>query len=155
MNRILVTLPNWYGETLFATPFLRALRQQLPQAVIVTLGRPACREVLLHNPHINELLDYDERGAHQSLAGKWQLIQAVRQRRFETAFILRKSLSRTLMLCAAGIPRRIGFANPKSGWLLTQRVPVAGGLRHKAPTYLPLLEAVGLSVLPGPYEYTV
>ena len=155
MNRILVVLPNWYGETLFATPFLRALHQQIPTAFIATLGWPRCREVLLHSPHISELLDYDERGAHRSLAGKWQLIQVVRQRRFDTAFILRKSLSRTVMLCAAGIPRRIGFANPKSGWLLTQRIPVAGGPRHKASTYLPLLEAVGLSVLPGPYEYAV
>src|SRR3990167_2801583 len=135
MKRILVVLPNWYGETLFATPFLRALRQQLPQAFIATLGWPQCREVLLHNPHINELLDYDERGAHRSLAGKWQLIQAVRQRRFDTAFILRKSLSRTVMLCAAGIPRRIGFANPKSGWLLTHRVLNVASPRHKASTY--------------------
>jgi len=155
MERVLIVLPNWYGETLFATPFLRALRQQVPTAFIATLGRPPCREILLHNPHVNELLEYDERGAHRSLAGKWQVIQALRQRRFETAFVLRKSLSRTVMLCAAGIPMRIGFANPKSGWLLTHRVPVADSQRHKASTYLPLLEAVGLSVLPGPYEYTV
>lgn len=155
MNRILVVLPNWYGETLFATPFLRTLRQQVPTAFIATMGWPQCREVLLHNPHLTELLEYDERGAHRSLSGKCQLIQTVRQRRFDTAFILRKSLSRTVMLCAAGIPRRVGFANPKSGWLLTHRVLNAASLRHKASTYLPLLEAVGLSVLPGPYEYTV
>lgn len=155
MNRILVTLPNWYGETLFATPFLRALRQQVPTAFIATLGWPQCREVLLHNPHINELLDYDERGAHRSLSGKWQVVSALRARRFDTAFVLRKSLSRTMLVAAAGIPARVGFANPKSNWLLTQRVPVAEGPRHKASTYWPLLEAVGLSVLPGPYEYLV
>jgi lipopolysaccharide heptosyltransferase II len=155
MNRILVTLPNWYGETLFATPFLRALRQQLPQAFIATLGWPQCREVLLHNPQLNELLEYDERGAHRSLIGTWHLVATLRARRFDTAFILRKSLSRTLLVASAGIPIRVGFANPKSGWLLTHRVPVADQPRHKASTYLPLLEAVGLSVLPGPYEYTI
>jgi len=155
MNRVLVTLPNWYGETLFATPFLRALRRQVPTAFISTLGRPQCREVLLHNPYINELLEYDEHGVHRSLAGKWQLVQTLRQRHFDTAFILRKSLSRTMLLCAAEIPRRVGFANPKSGWLLTHRVPLSDTPRHKASTYLPLLEAVELSVLPGPYEYTV
>ena len=32
MNRILIVLPNWYGETLFATPFLKALRTQRPEA---------------------------------------------------------------------------------------------------------------------------
>jgi heptosyltransferase-2 len=155
MNRILVTLPNWYGETLFTTPFLRALRQQMPTAFIATLGRPQCKEVLLQNPHITEFLDYDERGAHRSLSGKWQVVSTLRERRFDAAFILRKSLSRSVMLCAAGIPTRVGFANPKSGWLLTHRVPAAGAARHKASTYLPFLEAVGLSVLAGPYEYTV
>lgn len=155
MNRILVTLPNWYGETLFTTPLLRALRQHMPTAFIATLGRPQCKEVLLQNPHINEFLDYDERGAHRSLSGKWQVVSTLRERRFDAAFILRKSLSRSVMLCAAGIPTRVGFANPKSGWLLTHRVPAAGAARHKASTYLPFLEAVGLSVLAGPYEYTV
>ncbi len=155
MQRILVVLPNWFGETLFATPFLRALRQQRPEAFIATLGWPRCREVLLHNPHVNELLDYDERGIHQRLSGKWRLIKALRAQRFDTAFILRKSLSRTALLALAGIPTRVGSANAKSGWLLTHRVPVATELRHKASTYLPLLEAVGLAVIPGPYEYVI
>src|SRR3989338_7184717 len=100
MKCILVLLPNWYGETLFATPFLRSLRQQLPSAFIATLGWPRCREILLHNPHINELLDYDERGAHCSLSGKWQVVNTLRAHRFDTAFILRKSLSRTMLVAA-------------------------------------------------------
>ena len=155
MERILVVLPNWFGETLFATPFLRALRQQRPRAFIVTLGWPRCREILLHNPQVSALLDYDERGIHRSLAGKWRLARALRTQRFDTAFILRKSLSRSLLLALAGVPARVGFANPKSGWLLTRRVPPTGLPRHKALTYLPLLEAVGLTAVSGPYEYAV
>ena len=167
MNRILVIVPNWFGETLFATPFLRALRQQRPQAFIAAMGWPQCREVLRHNPDVNDWLDYDEHGAHRSLVGKWRLVRVLRARHYDTAFLLRKSLSRALLLVMAGIPRRVGFANAKSGWLLTHRlpaprqsagqagVPPAAGPRHKASTYLPLLEAVGLLVLPGPYTYTV
>ena len=112
MRRILVVLPNWYGETLFATPFLRALRQQQPDAFIATLGWPQCREVLLSNPHLNELIDYDERGIHRSPFAKWRLIHALHRRRFDTAFILRRSLSRSLMLALAGVPTQIGFENP-------------------------------------------
>lgn len=155
MNRVVVVVPNWYGETLFATPFLRALRQQCPTAFIATLGWPSCREVLLHNPAVNECLDYDERGAHRSLAGKWRVMRALQARRFDTAFLLRKSLSRSLLLLFAGIPVRVGFANAKSGWALTHRVAPSRAPRHKASTYLPLLEAVGLSIVPGPYEYVV
>ena len=155
MHRILVVMPNWYGETLFATPFLRALRQQQPDAFIATLGWPQCREVLLSNPHLNELIDYDERGIHRSPFAKWRLIRALHRRRFDTAFILRRSLSRSLMLALAGVPTQIGFENPKSGWLLSRRVPVADHPLHKASAYLPLLGAAGLAVVPGPYEYVV
>src|SRR3989338_8852987 len=155
MTRILVVLPNWFGETLFATPFLRALRRHQPDAFLATLGRPQCREVLQHSPQVNELLDYDERGAHRSLAGKWRLIRLMRSRRFDVGFVLRRSLSRTALLALAGIPQRVGFANAKSGWLLTHRVAPPAHPMHKASSYLPLLEAVGAPVASGPYEYTV
>lgn len=155
MKRILVVLPNWFGETLFATPFLRALRSQCPEASITTLGWPACREVLLHNPHVSALLDYEERGAHAGCRGKWRLIRALRAQRFDTAFILRPSLSRSLLLALAGIPVRVGFDQPKSGWLLTHRAPRPAWPTHKALSYLPALNAVGLLASASPYEYTV
>ena len=148
-------LPNWYGETLFATPFLKALWAHQPDAFIATLGWPSCREILLGNPRINAILDYDERGVHRGLRGRWRLIGMLRAQHFDVAFILRKSLSRSLMLAFAGIPTRIGFANPKSGWLLTHRVPPADRLQHKASSYLSLLQAIGGSARVDTYEYAV
>ena len=155
MNRILVVLPNWFGETLFTTPFLRALRRGRPDGRIATLGRPQCREVLLHNPHVNACIEFDEAGRHRGLGGKWGLVRELRRGRFDAAFILRKSLSRTLLVALAGIPARIGFANPKSGWLLTHRVAPPAGPVHKAAAYLPLLSAVGIAAADGPCEYVV
>ncbi len=116
MDRILVVLPNWFGETLFTTPFLRALRQQRPTAFIATLGWPTCKEVLLHNPHVNELLDYDEHGAHRSLLGKRRLIRTLSAYRFDTAFILRRSRSRAFLLWLAGVPTRVGYDAAGGGW---------------------------------------
>lgn len=155
MDRILVVLPNWFGETLFVTPFLRALRAFSPNAWIATLGWPQCRAVLLHNPRVNKLLEYDERGAHRGPVGKWRLIRSLRRQRFDCAFILRRSLSRSLLLMLAGVPRRVGFANAKSGWLLTHRVTPSSAPVHKAFTYVPLLEALGASAPRGFYDYIV
>ena len=155
MNRILIVLPNWYGETLFATPFLKALRTQRPEAFIATLGWPKCRDVLMHNPHVDECIDYEEDGAHQRLGGKWRLVNALHAQRFDTVFVLRKSLSRSVLVWLAGISVRVGFANPKSGWLLTHAVVPSIIPTHKAFTYLPLLEAVGLTGVRSAYEYTV
>ncbi len=155
MNRFLVVLPNWYGETLFATPFLRALRHARPDAFIATLGWPQCREVLLHNPDVNLTLDYDERGAHHGLTAKWRLIGELRRRRFDAWFMLRKSLSRSLLLALTGVSTRVGFDNPKSGWLLTHRLPPSATLQHKAATYLPLLSPLGITASLEPYQYIV
>lgn len=156
MERVLVVLPNWFGETLFATPFLRALRGQRPDAYVATLGWPQCRDVLLHNPHVNELIDFDERGRHRNPFELLRLIRALRARRFTTTFILRRSLSRALLLTLAGIRDRIGFEHPKSNWLLTRRVPNPSPVTslHKAFSYLSLLEERGF-VPRYPYEYMV
>jgi lipopolysaccharide heptosyltransferase II len=148
MSRLLVVLPNWFGETLFTTPFFRALRERQPHAFIAALGWPPCHEVLRHNPRIDELVVYDEQRAHRGLGGMWRLITTLRRYRFDTAVILRRSLSRTALLCVAGIPRRVGFANAKSGWLLTDAVPMPPSPRHKALSYLSLLAAFPSSAEP-------
>lgn len=155
MRRVLVVLPNWFGETLFATPFLRHLRRAAPGAFIATLGWPQCREVLAHHPSVNAHVDYDERGAHAGWLAKARLVRELRRMALETAFVLRRSLSRTLLLAWAGIPVRIGFDNAKSGWALTRRVPAAQHPTHKAHAYLPLLEALGHAAPPEPYDYVV
>ncbi len=81
------------------------------------------------------------------------MIAQLRSQRFDTAFILRRSLTRTILLTVAGLPRRIGFANRKSGWLLTDRVQAPPPLTHKAHAYFRLLEPVGLSQPPESYRY--
>jgi heptosyltransferase-2 len=154
MNRILVVLPNWFGETLFTTPFLRALRAGCPQGFVAAMGWPQCRDILLRNPRVDAFIEYHEHG-RRGPAGIWRIVRTLRGHRFDTAFVLRRSLSRTFALRLAGIPERIGFANAKSGWLLTRRVPGPPPGLHKAGSYLPLLEAVGLRAQPGPYEYAV
>lgn len=154
MNRVLVVLPNWVGETLFATPLLAALRKHRPGAFIATLGWPQCRAVLQHNPSVDELLDYDERGRHRRWGARWRLSRSLRAARFDTAFLLRPSLSRTWLAWWSGIPARVGFANAKSGWLLTHRAAPAPSA-HKARSYAPLLEAAGLPSALASYEYHV
>ncbi len=155
-ERLLVVMPNWFGEVLFTTPLLRVVREAYPRAFIAALHVPRVQDVLTHNPCCNELLVYDEEGTpHIGKGSRRQVISELRDERFDTAIILRRSLSRTLLLVAAGIPRRIGFANWKSGWLLTDRVSTANLPAHKAYAYLRLLEPLGILETRGWCEYHV
>src|SRR3989338_2129529 len=148
-ERILVVMPNWFGETLFATPMLRALRSAQPQAFIAALGVPRAAEVLKGNPCLDAFIPFETSGFGL------RMLRHLRRLRCDTALVLRRSLTRTAPLCAAGIPRRIGFANRKSGWLLTEGVKPPDGSLHKAQTYFALMGPLGSRAdgAARPYEY--
>lgn len=54
-NAFLIVSTTALGDTLWATPALRALRQTYPNSTIHALVSPTGREVLAHNPYVNEL----------------------------------------------------------------------------------------------------
>lgn len=155
LSRALVVLPNWYGETLFATPLLRALARQRPDAFVAVLGVARCREVLTGNPDVHEFLELADARGVRAFLGQGGAIARLRQGRFDAAILLRPSLSRALLLARAGIPVRAGFAQPKSAWLLTHRCPLPPRTQHKALEYLPLLATLGLRPDEGRCRYVV
>ena len=71
MKKILIVNVNWLGDTLFVTPFIKALRENNPKSYIAILTHPRCREVLEGNPHINEIIVYDEKNLHRFLLAKF------------------------------------------------------------------------------------
>ncbi|MBI3323701.1 MAG: lipopolysaccharide heptosyltransferase II [Candidatus Omnitrophica bacterium] len=146
MKRILVILPNWFGDTLFATPVLAALKQHDPDSRVATLGVARAQEILLGNPAVDERIQIED-PASAPWRG-WRLFRRVRESRFDVGLVLRRSLSRTALLAMAGVPRRIGLANSKSGWLLTDRVPAPPHPSHRAADYLALLAPLGIDVRP-------
>lgn len=155
MKRFLVVTPNWFGDTLFATPVLRALRERFPKAYIATLSVPRCQELLQGNPHLNELVIYEEDARHKGVTGKLKMIAELKRHHFDTAFILRKSLTRSLLLLIAGIPRRIGYANRKSNLFLSHRIPQPPTMLHRVDYFTDLLEGVGIKVAEHRYEFFI
>ncbi len=154
MKRVLVVLPNWFGETLFATPFLQALKRGLPQTEILALALPQCEPILQHNPDVARFVPYYEQSGVFGLPLMLRSARQVRPLQADAAIILRKSFSRTLVTKWAGIPMRVGFSHSKVRRLLTH--PVAGPpLAHKAASYLPLLTPFGVSAELAPYTCTL
>jgi ADP-heptose:LPS heptosyltransferase len=70
------------GDTIFATPAIRALRENSPQARIVILASPAAAQVLKHNPWHLEVLNVGD---------KWNLLKLltqIRKEKFDAAVSL-------------------------------------------------------------------
>src|SRR5208283_1021707 len=75
---------------------------------------------------------------------KWKLIRYLRKEKFDAAFLLHRSMTRTLMVYLAGIPLRIGYGKFKK--LLTHPVAMKAEDCHRCDYYLKVLEDYGIKV---------
>jgi heptosyltransferase-2 len=71
IRRVLVVRLDGIGDAVLTTPFLRALRDNLPGAWITLLVRPAIRNLVELCPHVNEVLTYEPAGSRY-----WRSFQA-------------------------------------------------------------------------------
>jgi heptosyltransferase II len=140
-HRILIVNVNWIGDVLFSTPAIRAIRKRYPRAYIACMVVPRCREALELNPHLDEILIYDEKKEYKGLGGKLRLISALKARRFDIVFLFHRSLTRTLMVALSGIKERVGIYNPKRGFLLNRKVEPQKSDAHKVEQFLNIVKA--------------
>ncbi len=130
-RRILVVRTDRLGDVVLATPLFRALRQTFPDAFIAVMVQPYTRDVLRHNPHLDEIIVDDFNGADKGREGFWRQVKNLRRRRFNTALLLLPTERAAWMLFFAGIPLRVGVGTKLYSVLTFMK----GVSRHK---YIPL-----------------
>ncbi len=147
MNHILVVNVNWLGDVILSSPIFKALKTAYPRAKISCLAVPRVRDILESIPGIDEIIVYDEQGIHRSPFAKVRLIYALSQRKFDTAFLLHRSLTRALFVFFAGIPQRIGYPTKGRGRFLTRCIKVPDERKlHRSDYYLNVLESSGVAI---------
>jgi heptosyltransferase-2 len=147
-SRILVVRTDRVGDVILATPLIRALRMTFPLAHLAALVRPYTRDVLLHNPHLNEILVDDPGGAHAGRGGFWHQVRSLRAKRFDTALLLLPTERMAWMLFLAGIRTRIGVGTKLYEVLTCMRTVSRNKyipLRHEADYCMDLGRAIGVS----------
>lgn len=154
-KRILVVNVNWLGDCLFSTPIFKALKAAFPQSYLACMAVPRVKEVLEGNPYIDELIIYDEDDAHKPLFGKIGLIRQLRQKKFDTVFLLHRSFTRALLVYLAGIPIRVGYHTAKRGFLLTKAVYPEAEDVHRMDYYLKVVESAGIEVADRNYQFFI
>ena len=121
-NRILVIMPNWLGDGVMATPFLRALRGLYPNAHIAALARPIIAPVLSGLSFVNE--SFISKKGEENKVAAW-----LREGKFDLAVLLPNSFRSAWTARSAGIPRRLGYARGWRSLLLTDKIQPT----HKSP----------------------
>jgi len=59
VRRIVVANFHYIGDVFFMTPAIAALKRRFPNAAIDAIVKTRCREVLLGNPHLREIVCFD------------------------------------------------------------------------------------------------
>ncbi len=138
---------------MFSTPFIRAIRKKYPESFIVSLVVPRCVPILKDNPHLNEIIVFEEDGKHRGLMGVLRLIRLLRSKHFDTAFLLHRSFTRTLICWASGIPERVGYYTKKRAILLTKSISQPIEQLHKVEYFLNIAKTSGIETENKDYEF--
>ena len=144
MNRILIVNANWLGDVLFSTPAIRAIRKKYPNSFMACLAPARVKNILLNNPHLNEVITYDDRVNFISVREIVRVVNQIRKRKLDSAIFFHRSKTKVLLAMLAGIQQRIGFEAPFRRKLLTQGVRMPQEGLHRIDTYLYLLEQAGI-----------
>jgi heptosyltransferase-2 len=120
LARVAVICPTWIGDTVMATPVLRALRRALPEARLVALMPPGHDELLRGAPWLDECIPLNWRG----LRGPVRVGTALRSRNVQAVLLLPNSFRSALGARLSGAHIRVGYDRDARGFLLTHRLPV-------------------------------
>jgi len=146
MNKILIVNVNWVGDVIFSSPIFKALKKKFSQSHIACLAVPRVKDILESIPELDEIIIYDEKGIHKDPFSKLKLIQSLKGRKFDAAFLLHRSLTRALFVFFAGIPIRVGYAAKGRGIFLTHKVKSLAKGAHRSDHYLNVIESFGIPV---------
>ncbi len=144
---ILVLRYRFIGDTILTVPFLRNLRRAFPGARIDLMVAPYSSDALRGIPYVDEMIVYDpptihadSRGRHRTFLSKARFVADLRARRYDKAYVLKRSFSSAAIAFLSGARERIGFDTEGRGFLLTRRVPYRHD-RHEVLNFLDVLRA--------------
>ncbi len=138
MDKILLIRLSSLGDIVLTTPAIRAVRAHFPNAYIAMLVAKQSADVLLQNPHLNEIIQFNRSAKDKDTGEMLRIIRILRQRRFALTFDFQRKFRTELLMYFSGANERVG-----KGRLCTIRVPKQGK-QHATEDYFDLLHAAGI-----------
>lgn len=108
--RILIIRAGAIGDTLMATPLVRALRQTCPNAHIAFLCSRTAQDVLRHNPHLDQVIPLAFRHLPIWLSTeKRRLLRQLRNSNLDWVLALESDPTFVDLACRSGARRVIAY----------------------------------------------
>lgn len=145
--RILIARPDRIGDVVLSTPIPRELKKAYPECFVAVLVREYTKDIYLNNPHVDEIIVYNEPPEKQKIREFFRVVKELRKYSFTHAFMLLPTERLNWILFLSGIKYRIGvghkFYQFISGARSVQRhkyIP----LRHEADYCMDMARKIGV-----------
>ncbi|MCF8091001.1 MAG: lipopolysaccharide heptosyltransferase II [Desulfotignum sp.] len=145
-RRILIRAANWVGDAIMTTPVIRGVRKNYPGSTITVLAKPWVTAVYDNNPHVDEIMVYENTGRHKMGVGTLRLAKEIRHRKFDLAILMQNAFEAALLAFLAGVPLRVGYNTDARTLLLNPSIRLDPALKkqHLIDYYLGILTGAGL-----------
>ncbi len=150
IRRILVVKLRYIGDVLLTTPVIRALRVHFPQARITALVNPGTEEILVQNPHLDDILLMPRTG----WMAQASFLRSIRAQRFECVLDLTDGDRAAFVTAITGASIRIGFNHERRwrGKLYSRCVRASYGSMHMVEYHAQALSELGIAPAVGDPE---
>lgn len=145
-KKILVTFLMHLGDLTLTTPFIHALREAAPDAHITMLVDEKLRDVVLYNPHLDEVLTIDKKGRDNSILALWACARHLSRMKFDVLINLHPNERCSFLDALTKVKQRVGTCHGlfKPWWDVY--TPLDRSL-HAADMYLQVLTQLGVKEL--------
>jgi ADP-heptose:LPS heptosyltransferase len=144
--KILLIRLRLIGDVVFTTPAIRAVARRFPGARVSYLVEPHASPVVLGNPLLDEVIVAPRPAGRIRIWEDVPLAARLRAARYDLVIDFHGGPRAAWLALATGAPRRIGYTVAGRGWMYTERVPRARGLRprHSVENQWDLLAPLGI-----------
>ena len=119
VHKVLIRGVNWIGDTVITLPAIRGIRNVFPDAHLEILLKPHLASLFKQCTFLDSCLLYPEGRGYDLMRKELKLVETIREKQFDLAVILPRSLRSALIPYLARIPLRVGFQSSHRGVLLT------------------------------------
>ena len=111
-NNILVINLMHIGDLMLATPVLRTLRANYPDARISLLADKKLRDLVEQNKYIDECLLIDKKGKDDHFGSLFRFIWSLRQKHYDLVINLHRNERASAIAAFSGAKRIVGYSKP-------------------------------------------
>jgi lipopolysaccharide heptosyltransferase II len=145
--KILLVRLRLIGDVIFTTPAIRAIRRRYPDAHIAYIVEEEAAQIVLRNPHLDEVIVARSPRAARRWRADLALIRRLRRERFDLAIDFHGGPRSSLFTWLSGAPTRIGYNVKGRSWMYTTVVPRPRALRprHSVESQWDVLLPLGIA----------